>query len=413
MPAVDFALLQLEESPVYEGANTAATPYRIATEKLWLPTTGAMLAPNPAHKDRSDELRSIQGAVPKIIESYAPSGSIAEHAYIKDLTWLLAICGFTPVHTAGGATVTGAEQTTATGVNALNSATVNVASTAGFPTAGTFIMGGVATTYTGVTATSFTGCGNHAATVGGEIINDNVPVGADKWVFSKATGINARTAQLILNYADEAAQLKGNGYACSSLSLNADGELSADLLGLVVARLAVDTTSVPAPSSSAIPPIRRGDLTLTWLGGGGVASDFSVAISNPLEAIRTLSLATPSSFPDLMEYGDDQAKLTGSIPKRVLAAADIDALLAASTFAAKARWKTSKSIGATAAKYALYIDMPSCQYVSGSADAIGNRRRFGSTFDFEAAYDETAGYDVKITLINDVTSIGTSVGLPF
>jgi hypothetical protein len=49
--------------------------------------------------------------------------------------------------------------------------------------------------------------------------------------------------------------------------------------------------------------------------------------------VRTLSLATPSNFPDLMEYGDDQAKLTGSIPKRVLAAADIDALLAASTFA--------------------------------------------------------------------------------
>src|SRR3954464_11726825 len=185
MAAVDYALLQLEESPVYEGAATGSTPYRIATEKLWMPATSAMLAPNPSHKDRSDELRSIAGAVPKIIETFAPSGSISEHAYVHDLTWLLAIAGFPPVYTAGGATVADPDTTTATGVNALNSATVNVASTALFPAAGTFIMGGVATTYTGKTSTSFTGCGNHAATAGGEVIANNVPTGANKWVFSK------------------------------------------------------------------------------------------------------------------------------------------------------------------------------------------------------------------------------------
>ena len=413
MPAVDFALLQLEESPVYEGANTGATPYRIATEKLYLPVQSAQLTPNPSYLDRADELRSITGAVPKLIESFAPAGSIAEHAYVHDLTWLLELAGFAGVLTAGGATVTNPNQTTASGVNALNSATVNVASTADFPASGTFIMGGVATAYTGITATSFTGCGNHAATVGGEIINGNVPTGANKWVFSKRTGITARTAQIICNYADEAIQLKGNGYAVSDIALSAEGALTANLLGLVLKRLAVDSSSVPAYATSATPPIRRGDLTLSWLSGGGIVADFSLAIANTPSAIRTLSISPPSNYPDVMEQGDEQVKVTGSIPKRVLAATDVDALLAATTFSARARWQTPKIVGATAAFYTVWVEMPSCQLVGGTPDAVANKRRFGATYDFEAAYDETNGYDCRVTLVNDVPALGASVGLPF
>jgi hypothetical protein len=181
----------------------------------------------------------------------------------------------------------------------------------------------------------------------------------------------------------------------------------------VLKRLAVDTTSVPAYVTSAVPPLRRGDLSLTWLGGGGVVADFSLAIANGLEAIRTLSITPPSNYPDQMEFGDDQVKVSGSIPKRILASADIDALLAASTFSARARWKTAKVIGATTYTYTVVVEMPACQYVGGSADAIGNHRRHGATFDFEAAYDETSGYDAKITVVNDVTALGTSVGLPY
>jgi hypothetical protein len=412
--AVDFALLQLEESPIYEGAiGLGTTPYRVATESLYLPVTAAQLSPNPAYKDRRDELRSIAGAVPMIIESYAPGGQIAENAYVHDLTWLLELAGFAGTFTAGSATTPGPESTTATGVNALNSAVVNVASTAGFPTAGSFVFGGVATTYTGITPTSFTGCGNHAATVGGETINDLVPTGASKWVFAKRTGIVARTAQIITNYADEATKLQGNGYAVSDLALTADGALTATLLGLVLKRLAVDTTSVPVYATSAIPPVRRGDLSLTWLNGSAVPGDFSLQITNPLAPIRTLSITPPSNYPDQMEFGDVQAELTGSIPKRILAAADYDALMAATTFSAKARFKTAKVIGATTYTYTVVIEMPACQYVGGDADPIGNKRRFGATFNFAAAYDEVTGRDVRITLVNDVTALGVSVGLPF
>jgi hypothetical protein len=348
VPAVDFALLQLEENPVYEGANTAITPYRLATDKLYMPVRSARLGPAPSHLDRADELRSILAAVPKLIETYAPDGAISERCYVHDLTWLLALAGFQGVHTSGDGIITDPDAAT-------------------------------------------------------------IPTGAHRWVFTKKSGITAQTAQMILNYADESVNLKGNGYGVSQLSLNADGELSADLMGLVLKRLAVDTTSVPVYASAVIPPVRRGDLFVTWLTSGGVISDFSFQIASSLERVRSLSLATPSSYPDLMEFGDDQVKLTGSIPKRVLAAADIDALLSATTFAAKARWKTPKVIGATAYTYSMWVEMPAAQLTGGSADELGNKRRHGGTYDFEAAYDETAGYDCKITLVNDVTAIATYV----
>jgi hypothetical protein len=224
MPAVDFALVQIEESPLSERTfGLGATPNRVATEKLYVPHTAFGLKPNPAYVDRADEQRAILGAVPKLLESYAPSGSYSERCYLDDITWWLYLVGFTPVHTAGGALVTDGDQTTATGVNALNSAVVNVADTSLFPAAGTFIMLATAVTYTGKTATSFTGCSNHPATVGGEAVNGNVPVGAHKWVWTKRSGINAQTAQIILNYADEAVRLQGNGFAISDLSISGDG----------------------------------------------------------------------------------------------------------------------------------------------------------------------------------------------
>ena len=49
--------------------------------------------------------------------------------------------------------------------------------------------------------------------------------------------------------------------------------------------------------------------------------------------------------------------------------------------------------------------MPKCQYTGGQADELANRRRFGGSFDFWAAWDEGLGYDAKITVTNAVTAI--------
>lgn len=345
MPAVDFAEIAMEESPRYDGA-ASTTPYRISTDKLHLPVRGVRLGPAPSHLSRADELRGIKAEPPRLIETYDPDGSLSVRGYLKDLVWLFELAGWVGTFTAGDGIITDPDAAT-------------------------------------------------------------IPTGASRWVFTKRDAIVAQTAQVKLNFKDENLQLLGQGYAVSSLAIPASGEVSADLMGMVLKRNAVDTTTVPVYSSSAIPPIRRGDLFLTWLASSGRSSDFSLAFSNPLERVRTLSIDPPTSFPDVIEHGDEWPSVTGSIPKRVLAAADIDALLAASTFAAKARWKTPKVIGATAYKYTMWVEMPACQLVEGNPEDLGNKRRVGADFSFVATHDEASGFDAKITIVNDVTAIKT------
>lgn len=413
MAAVDFVELALEESPLNEQTfDDAVTPSRVSTNKVYLPARSARLALSPAHLSRADEMRGILGSVPDLIDAYAPAGALSERAYWKDMTWLFSLAGFLGTFTAGGATVPGGDATTATGVNALNSTTVNVGDTSLFPATGTFILtttGPVLTavTYTGKTATSFTGCSNHPATTGGEAVNDHVPTGASKWVLNKRDSITAQTAQVKINYAAENNLLEGHGYGISQLGLNAAGELTAELMGLYLRRLVADTTTVPVIPASAIPPARRGDLYLSQLAGGATPTDFSIAFANGLERYYGLSLLPSSDFPSEMDHGEEQVRVTGSIPKRIFDADDWDALKNATTFAAKARWRSKKVIGATAAFYTLWIDMPACQFVGGDADEQGNKRRVGASYDFFAGYDETAGYDVRITLTNDVVAIAT------
>lgn len=345
----DYALIQLEESPLNEqtfGAGT--TPNRISTDKLYMPVRSMQIGPTPQHLDRSDELRGIQGAVPRLIDNYQPAGRVSIRAYAKSLTWLLELAGFKGTFTAGDGIITDPD--------------LNV-----------------------------------------------IPTGASRWVFTKRDAITPQTAQVKLNYKDEDCLLTGNGFAVSGLTLPASGEVSGEMMGLYIRDAAHDAATNPSIASQAIWPFRRGDLFLSWLSGGGVPADFSLSIASALERVNTMSLDPPSLFPDVLEFGDEQVYVTGSIPKRVLSRTDYDALLAATTFAAKARWKSAKSIGVTSYKYTIWVEMPACQYVAGDADEIGNKRRHGANYDFFAAYDESAGYDVKVTIVNDVTAIATYV----
>jgi hypothetical protein len=346
MAAKDFCELRLEETPIPEGAVKTATPYRLASEKLYLPARSAQLVPGVQLLDRGDELRNISGAVPRLVDGYEVSGSISERCYLKDLVWLLSLAGFAGTYTAGDGIILDPD--------------------------------GVA-----------------------------IPAGCARWEFTKRDAIVAQTAQMLLNYATEDVLLTANGVGVSQVALNAAGELSADLIGMVLAQAAADTTTSPAVAASTIPPVRRGDLYLSWLAGGGTISDFNIQIANALERINSLSKLVPSYFPDVLEQGDEQVQVTGSVPKRVLDGTDLAALLAATSFAAKARWITPKTIGATVYKYSLWIEMPSCQLVSGSPDELGNKRRHGASYDFFAAYDEALGYDAKITVVNDVVSLAT------
>jgi len=331
----------LEETARYENAPTTA-PYRVGTDVAYLPITAATLTPDPQWIDRSDEVRAIEGGVPNLLDTFQVGGNIAVRNYLNVLPWLLVCSGFTATKTAGDGAITDPDAVA-------------------------------------------------------------IPAGATRWVFTKRSGVGARTMQVLQNFVDQGVFVKAQGMGVSGLSLNSAGEVSADLMGLVYLRTA-DPNVTPSYDTQAIPHGRRGDITLTWLSNSGVTDDFSLAVANSLLRHRSMGVAT--YYPDTLSQGDDRVKVTGSIPKYSLASADVDALLAGTTFASKARWVLPRNIGATSYPYKMWWDMPSCQYTGGGADALGNKRRHGGSFDFWAAWDETAGYDIKITIVNALASMG-------
>lgn len=397
-----------EENPRSEltpDGTPVTGPNRVSTVSRDFPTTGFRMSPNPSPLDRSDEMRNILGGVPMAANQFAPDGAYAGRAYVDDLIFLLGLAGFVGTKTAGGATVATPDTTTAVGVNALNSDTINVESTAGFPSSGTMILDGAAVTYTGKTLTEFTGCGNHAATVGGETVTGNAPTDTSLWEFVKAPGITPQTAQAIAAYDDEGVFLQGNGYAISDWTLDAAGQFGSTWMGLFL-----DTIDDPALTAvlatQAILPILRGGLYLSWVAGGAVASDFSLAFTQGLQNYFSMGVGD-SLFPDTIEVGDAQARMTGSIPKRRMNNNDWNALIAMSTFRGLAKWIARSNIGATDAPYQMWVDMPSCQYTGITPDDLNQNRRHGASYNFWAAYDETAGYDIKVTLLGSLDTVVT------
>lgn len=339
----DLCQIRIEETPRYEGATTSS-PFRLSSNTKYLPVQSVRVNPAPTFMDRADEVRGIEGGYPQLIDGFEPEGAISMRAYVNDLTWLLTIAGWTGSHTLSTGTTQDPDGST-------------------------------------------------------------VAAGAHMWEFTKRGGITAKTAQIILAYADENVFLKGQGFGISNLTLNANGELGADMTGLVVLNTD-DPDLTPSYDASTILPIRRGDLTLSWLSNTGTTEDFSLALSNPLNRIRSLSSGLATYYPDRLEHGDERVRITGSMPKSALADADVDALMAGTTFAATAKWKTPVAVSASTT-YSIWVEMPKAQYVGGSAADLTNARRFGGSFDFYAAWDDSEGYDAKITLVNSVSAVET------
>lgn len=458
----DYLNLAMEETPRYQGAPAVA-PYRVSTAGIFIPTTAGRINAVPSHIDRTNELRGITGAVPLVVETFAPEGSIAERAYVNNLAFLLSLSGYkatitpgdgtlavwtlaTAAATAGTYTLTvGGQTTTALAWNATTAqiqaalealSTVGVGNVlvAGGPLPGTnvtitfrkalaFQTLVVSGTFTGLTGGPYTISNTTPAVVPTVTSPDWVTgdtfatapthyigTGSYKYVFAPRVGAQAQTAQIIAAYGTMGLWLQGQGFGVSGLSLSAAGELAATLMGLVVSSVS-DPGLSPVYDSQSVLPVRRGDLTLTWLSGSGVVDDFSLAVANPLQQVRSLSLATPSLYPDIMEVGDAPIQVSGSIPMRRFAAADFAALLAGTTFSAKARWLSPSYVGNSNAKYGVWCIMPSCQYRAGTPDDLYNRRRFGASFDWWAAYDETAGYDAQFALVCGVPA--ASLSAPF
>lgn len=252
--------------------------------------------------------------------------------------------------------------------------------------------------------------GPPTTTVGNGVITDPdavaIPTGAYKHVWTAPfgpSGVSPQTSQFQLAYKDQSVFYKVKGCATEALSLETPEKggaiVKASGPALYLARIA-DPALSPAYESLAVRPFVRGNLTLpTWLGSSATHENFSLAVSNPVTAVRSLGIA--SKYPDVMEKDDGVITFTGSLSQRQLGTADWDALRDATAFAATARW-ASDSIIASAYPYKLYCVMSAAQYVGGDVDDLDNKRRHGAQFNFKATNNGSTS--VVVTLVNATSS---------
>jgi hypothetical protein len=253
-------------------------------------------------------------------------------------------------------------------------------------------------------------CGDPVTTAGNGIITDPdgavIPTGAFRHVFKAPfgpAGANPITTQMEAAYLDQGTFFRLKGCACAELSIETPEEggagLSASGPANHMAKIANPALS-PAFEALSIRPFIRGNLSLSWLAGSGATQDFSLTIANPVEAARSLGIA--SKFPDIMEKANEgPIVVSGSIPKRQLDPDDYDALVAATGFAALAKW-VSDSIIVGSYPYKLFLAMANCQYVDGDIDALQNQRRHGASFNWKSTTASTGS--TTITLVNATES---------
>jgi len=253
-------------------------------------------------------------------------------------------------------------------------------------------------------------CGDPVTTKGNGTLKDPdevvVPTNAYMHVFAAPfgpAGASPMTVDAIVAYSDQGAFFDLKGAACGELGIESPEEGGVGLTAsgpALVCKPIADPALAPAYESLAIRPFVRGNLSLNWLAGSGVTQDFSLRITNPVEAVRSLGIA--SKYPDIMEKANEgPIVVSGSIPKRQLKNVDIEALINATGFEALAKWVSDSMIEA-AYPYKLFVAMANCQYTGGEPEAFANQRRHGATFDWKSTAKTTGS--TTITLVNKTAS---------
>lgn len=262
----------------------------------------------------------------------------------------------------------------------------------------------------GTSSTGETGATHYAASTGNGIITDpdgaTIPTGCTKHVWTGPlgpSGASPKTHQLIANYKDQGVSWEARGCATEQMEIETPEQGGAMITVNGPANYA-DTVTDPAltPSYETLtrrPFMRAGLVIVTWLSGTATASDFGITFSNPVEPVR--SMGSASKYPDVMEKAEGLALVSGSIAKRQLDIDDLNALKAATEFAAKMRW-ASDSVIASSYTFKFWVEMSAAQYSGGTWDPLSNRRRLGANFNWRAARNASAS--VTLTLVNDVSS---------
>lgn len=330
-----YARLAYESTP---GNETNAPT--LSTKKLFPPLTSLAPKPGTAHLSRDDEVRNQDEPLAVIPEAYAPTFDMGVRAYPDTVAFLLGLVCGAPTTTAGDGVIT------------------DLAGTA-------------------------------------------VPSGAyrHRWTAPFGpSGASPRTAQIDAAYSDQSVYYKMKGAGISDLSLESPEEGGA-MVSASGPCLYLDRQSNPSltPSyeSLAVRPFTRGDLTLpSNLSGTGTTQDFSVSISNPMEAVRSLGIA--SRWPDVLEKDNEgPIVVSGEINKRQLDADDIDALKNATGFALTATWKSS-SVIASGYGYSMAVKVDNAQYVDGEPDALQNRRRHGHSLSWKSTTASTGSTTLEV-----------------
>lgn len=441
---MSYAVIEFEETPVHSSADTSATPYRISTVKHFIPLQGASLTEGVSHLDRSDEQRNIYAAPAKLVDGFAPGGSMRFRATPNLWVPMFMLAGFDATFQAGagtnkvmnltsGGTVSGGTFTltfsgqttvplawnaTATVVQAALEALSNVEPgeilVGGGPwpaTPLTFTFRGryaassapvITGSFASLTGSSPTGTiGTPTAGAAGAVLDPDgqgVPTGATLVTLSKRQNRTAKSARVTLMYTEDGVYQRGSGMGVSSLSMNANGEMSVEFIGLWAEALASAPTYTPTYDALTILPMRRGDIELSWgPSGSAIAMDFDFALANPIE--RGDHLGIKGYAPKLLEATTGQPMVTGNVSRRYIDRDDLEALNSAVQFSGVASWTTPSYVGSSGAYYTGWLLAPGAQMTSGAADEMTNSRRFGGSYGWEANYSEAAGYDVRFACV--------------
>lgn len=337
-----YARIALESIP----GNESNSP-TLATKKLFPPlqSLGLKKGPNPLSRD--DELRNQDEPLAVIPEAYNPSWDLKVRAYPDTMAYLFTLACGAPTTTAGNGTIT-----------------------------------------------------DQAAVV--------IPTGAyrHRWTAPFGpSGASPLTAQLDVAYSDQSVYLKGKGATVSELNIETpeEGGAQVDVSGPVAY---CDRQSDPGLTAAyealTVYPFFRGNLTLTsgLSGTNAVVEDFTVSISNPVEMVRSLGIA--SKYPDVVEKDNEgPIVVSGTINKRQLDADDIDALEANTGFTLLASWVSTVNI-ASSYPYKMFVSCSNAQYVEGEPDDLMNRRRHGHSFGWKSTTASTGSTVLEI--VNSVSS---------
>lgn len=450
----------MEETPRYEDAATT-TPYRISTVRHDFPVISGRISAEPQMRSRDNELRGNLSPTAGIVERYEPAGKISVGVYPNKVVPILHLGGMVMTGTNGdgtneiqtlttGGTVTGGTwiltvealaafavsgilwNTTAAQLQVLIDDMIRRGGTGyrlgdivvgggpfpATPLTLTFQGGKAATNVVqstvnaaGLTGTAptITPTTTTAGSVGTVLLPDGrgLPPGAYRWVSTKKTGLTAKSARVLAAYDEQSWWEIGSGFGVSQISVGADGNMEATMLGLV-AQPTTDPAITPSHDAPSAHMFLERDLIVTWRSGAGRVKALPWEISNPIVAER--NLGTRSAFPGLLIYGDGFVTLSGTVEMADADPDDRTAHYEGDTFAALAHYQSRSKIGSTGARYEMFVDVPAAQITAGPGpEDLAAKRRFGASYGWTATYDTATSKDFTITVTSGLTTLETYV----